>query len=507
MPTILRAARANLLLTPTGTALAVIASILVVRWLGPETYADYATLLALLSWLLLLAESGCNVGLGRFLSEAEAVDARGSLYWKLQFRRWGLALILTLLLVWLGPHWAKASGLPSERWSSTSFALIGLLAAVMLHGQLASSAMLTSFRHGRLLLMGQSMTIVRALMLGLLAGIIREPLALVSALLALAVIEAVVLHYTATAAFRKERTRLPSGMANAAQAHGLVALFDKLTTALSGGPFLLLVLAGIHGRVELAILAVATDLLQKALSVIGLPISNLVLPMLNASRGDDARYRHQIARLGGLVTTLFAVAVGGIATAIPLGLPLLLGPSYSATVPVAMIWLLPLFFESGVRMIWGVVLLTLGQYRWLMVFNLIYGAISLMIIFFMRDMASLTTLLLSLGILRIFMSLILLGRSARLKMLPPASRPVGIILAAGVACVFALGVQALLATGYPMLQLSIGVGVYAVVMLTFLRWLPLIPQPSYEALCQIAGKYRNLLVHIIPQSVKESRSA
>ena len=351
MPTVLRAARANLLLAPVGTVLAVITSILIARWLGPETYADYATLMALVAWLLILAEGGCNAGLGRFLDEAGVLNARGSLYRALQYRRWAIALVLAISLIWIGPIWAQSAGLSEERWQPVSFIMVGLLAAVMLHGQLASNAMLTAFRHGRVLLTNQSMTIARALVLATLAGVLREPVALVAALLVLAAVEAWILHHAAVAQIGCKRDPLPPGMANTAQKHGLVALFDKLTTALSAGPFLLLVLAGVHGRGDLAMLAIATDLLQKALSIIGLPLSNIVMPMLNESRSDPERFRRQIARLGGLMTVLFALATGGIMTTLPLGLPLLLGASFKPAVLIAMIWLLPVFFESGVRMI------------------------------------------------------------------------------------------------------------------------------------------------------------
>lgn len=500
------AARANLWLAPVGTALVVSASILVARWLGPETFADYATLMALVAWLLILAEAGCNVGLGRFLSGAGTLNARCSLYLSLLYRRWALALIMALSLFWFGPIWAQSAGLSEARWQPANFVMVGLLAAVMLHGQLASSAMLTAFRHGRVLFTNQLMTIIRALALALLAGTLREPAVMVIALLVLAIVEAGVLHHAAIAQIGHERAPLPRGMANAAQRHGLVALFDKMTTALSAGPFLLLVLAGIHGRGELAMLAISTDLLQKALSIVGLPLSNIVMPMLNESHSDPERFRRQIARLGGLMVVLFACATGGIIAALPIGLPLLLGTSYGSAVPIAMAWLLPVFIESGVRMIWGAALIALDQYRWLMGFNLIYGAASLVVIFFARDM-ELMILLAWLGIVRLVMSMALLGRAAQLALLPPESRPVRIMVAAGVACVLSLGVQAMLHPVPGAFRLLAGLGVYISVMLASLRWLPLIPGPSHDALCQIAGKHKGLLMRIISRPPGEHRSA
>lgn len=497
MPSALPAARANVLLAPVGAVLALIASAVVARALGPETYADYAALMALVSWLLILAEGGCNNGLGRFLAEAGVLEARGSLYFSLQYRRWALALILAFSLVWFGPIWAKSVGLPEERWQPVSFVMAGLLAAVMLHGQLASSVMLTAFQHKHVLLVNQLMTIARALVLVLLAGTLREPVMLVAALLSLAVVEAWILHHAVSIQIGHERERLPRGMANAAQKHGLVALFDKMTTALSGGPFLLLVLAGAHGRDELAMLAIATDLLNKALFVTGLPLSNIVMPMLNESRRDTERFRRQLARLGGLMTVLFALASGGIITVLPLGLPLLLGEAYQPAVPIALVWLLPLYFESGVRMIWGAVLIAQDQYRWLMGFNLIYGAASLLVIILARD-SDLLVLLSLLGLLRFFMGFALLHRTARLTVLPPESRPLRVIMVAGAACVLSIGIQ-ILPESIPLIfRLLLGIGVYVLAMLAALRWLSLIPAPSHDVLYQIAGRHKGLLMRIIP---------
>lgn len=502
MPTVLRAARANLLLAPIGTVLAVSASVFIARWLGPETFADYATLMALVSWMLILAEAGCNAGLGRFLCEAGGVNARGRLYRVLQYRRWVISLILTCALIWFGPIWARSMGLPEGRWQAMSFVMVGLLAAVMLHGQLASSAMLATFRHGRVLLTNQSMTIVRALVLAALTGVLREPVMLVAALLALAAVEAWVLHRAIIMQIGYERSALPQGMANAAQKHGLVSLFDKLTTAFSAGPFLILVLAGVHGRSELAMLAIATDLLQKALSVTGLPLSNIVMPMLNESRDDAERFRLQVARLGGLMILLFAVAAGGIFVALPLGLPLLLGSSYGPAVAIATIWLLPVFVESGVRMIWGAALLALDQYRWLIHFNLAFGAASLMMIFALHNV-DLSILLVSLGVLRLFMSIALLRRSMQLALLPPESRPLRILGAVGVACMFSLAVQELTVSVSTVFALAAGTWIYLLVMIASFRWLHLVPGPSYDALCRIAGKHKSFLMRIIPPPIKE----
>ena len=493
----LSAARANLTLAPLGLVLSASAAVLVARWLGPETYADYATLMALVAWLLLLGESGCNAGLGRYWGDAGRLNARYSLYRTLQYRRWALSLFIALpLSAWLGPRWAEASGLSVTLWQPLHFAMVGLLAAATLHGQLANTAMLASFRHRRALLTNQAMTVARAVGLILVAGTLGEPLMMIVALLLLAIVEAAMLHHAVKTEIRHENAPLPHSMANAAQQHGLVALFDKVATGLSGGPFLLLALAGSQSRGDLAMLAIGSDLLQKAVSIVGLPLSNLVLPMLNESRQDPERFRRQITRIGGLMVMLFATAAGVIMTAVPVGLPLLLSSAYDGVVFIAMIWLLPVFIEAGVRMVWGAALYTLDQYRWLIRYNMMYAVGSLLALYFVRDMR-LGTLVASLALLRLVMSTVMLAHAARLGLLPQESRPWGIVLAVGGACVASLCLQLLFQLSSETVRLLAGLGSYVMIIVLALRWLPLIPVPAYEALLHISGSNKRFIEHII----------
>lgn len=496
MPTLLRAAKVNLLLAPTGAVLAFLAYALIARWLGPETYADYATLLALLSWLLLFAESGCNVGIGRFLKEASMLVARGRLYRVLQYRRWTLAMLLAGALIWLGPVWAEHMGLGKDVWWPASFFMVGLLAAIMLHGQLAASTLMATYRHGQVLLISQMMTISRALVLVTLAGVWRDPALLVTALIILAALEAWLLHHATVTLIGQERKALKRGMANAAQRHGLIALFDKLTTALSAGPFLLLVLAGVHDRAELAMLAIATELIQKALSVIGLPLSNLVLPVLNDSRQDPERFRLQLTRLGGLSVIWFTLTAGAILVFLPTGLPLLLGPSYAAAVTIATLWLLPVFVESAVRMIWGAALITQGQYRWVIRVNLVYAGVSLLVIYLAHS-ASLHVLLVCLGVVRLVMAALVLHRSSQLRYLTADAFPLRFIAAAAAACLLALVVQTLPEATHPAWALTAGLLTYFGVVLVSVYFFPLIPHSSYDALRKLAGRHEGVVTKLI----------
>jgi len=123
-----------------------------------------------------------------------------------------------------------------------------------------------------------------------------------------------------------------------------------------------------------------------------------------------------------------------------------------------------------------------------------------------RD-TDLMVLLVLLSVLRLFMSLALLGRAGQLALLPPESRPMRVVMVACAACVLSLGVQTLFESESSIFQLLVGIGIYVLAVLASLRWLPLIPDPSYEALSQIAGKHKGLLMRIIPPTPKERRSA
>ena len=171
MSLLVSAARANLVLGPIGLVLAVATSVLIARWLGPHTFADYATLLAVLWWLTLLGESGCNVGLQRYLAEAASAHARLRFYWVLQLRRWCVVAALTVAVMVLGPVWAARAQLPAALWGPVTFGLIGVLAGIILHAQLAASGLLATFNHARAMTVANSMSVLRAQHWALFASI------------------------------------------------------------------------------------------------------------------------------------------------------------------------------------------------------------------------------------------------------------------------------------------------------------------------------------------------
>jgi O-antigen/teichoic acid export membrane protein len=498
MSLLVSAARANLVLGPIGLVLAVATSVLIARWLGPHTFADYATLLAVLWWLTLLGEAGCNVGLQRYLAEAGIAHARLRFYWVLQLRRWCVVSALTVAVMVLGPVWAARAQLPAALWGPVTFGLIGVLAGIILHAQLAASGLLATFKHARAMTVANSMSVLRAAALGAVCIYFSEPTALVVALLAVALTEAALLHWSIVQVFGQERSPLPPGMANAAQRHGLVAIVDKCSTALTGSQLLLLLLAGYQERVELAVFAVAADTMQRALGIIYLPISNLVFPMLNDSRRDPVRFIRQVERLGGVVILVTAFALAVLAAAIPAGLPLLFGDAYTGAGPIALLWAFPLFVEAAARMIWGASLLTLDYHSWLMKFNVVFGLLSAVVVFAIVH-ADITTIVVAVGLLRLVMVGVLLAKGAKLGLLPAPVFPLRITSAAAAALALSWGVQIALSDALPIWRLLLGLGVFATFTGALLHLIPLIPERSYEVFLQLAGRYGSLLSRMIPQ--------
>jgi O-antigen/teichoic acid export membrane protein len=494
---LLGAARANVLLGPIGLGVAIVTVVVLARWLGPELYGEYAAILAMLSWVLLFSESGCNAGMQRYYLTAQEAGARYSLYRTLQLRRWIVVGLVTLLALAIGPVWAKWARLPAERWSPALIVLICVVGGLMLHAQLATSALLAGFGHRRTIIVSTGMTIVRACLLGIVCVFSRNPVALVGALAVASGLEAAILHALAARRFGLELAPLPSHLANVAQQHGLVGLVDKLGTQASGPAFIILVFSGPHGPAEIAMVAIATDLLQRALGVINLPLSNLFVPMMNEARDDEAMLVRQIDRFGGITIIVNMLAVGAIMAALPAGIPILFGEVYRPAVLIAFVWIGPLFLEAVARMVWGAALLQSREYKWLLFYNLFCGAVAAVTIVMISN-ADILVAVAIIGVLRtVFVAVLFLKSVNRRLVIADELVPWRLVTVAAVAVSLSLILQSLAADWSNIWRLFGGLAVYSALVLIALQWMSLIPDPSYKALLRLAGRYDYLVVRII----------
>lgn len=493
----LKAARSNLGLAPITFALGIAASIVIARSLGPASFADYATLMAVVLWMQIAFEVGCNAGIGRFLNDPRVKDARKTLYTNLQLRRWTVVLAMTGLIVYAGPHWARESNLEAKQWGPISFVLIAVLAGITLHSQLATSALLALFKHSQVLKLQQIVTLFRSATLIAVVWLFDNPVYLIFSLCVVATAEAIALHVMVASKIGTETKLLEPHVINLAQKHGLVSLFDKLSTALSSSSVLLIVLAGLHSRAELAVLAVATDLLQRLLGVTGLPLSNMISPLLAKSASDAMLFRKRVATLGSIGIVWFTISISLIAIMLPQGIALFYGEDYKSALPLALVWLLPVFVEAMVRMIWGIAILNMGAYRWIMANNAVFGVLTIILIVALCK-HPIMLILLCLGALRLIMSISILHKAHLLGLFDSKSIPLTFLSANFISFLPAFLMQMWLGKFSPITALMSGFVYYGISMLIFFRSTAALPQSVLDTVFQLGGRYSRYVAYFVP---------
>ena len=102
-PKIISALHANWWLNLAGLLLSFLASVVLVRAIPRELFAQYAAVLAIVAVATLVFEAGANSGLTRYLREASECGATGTFYLRMQRRRWVAAIICAVAVVLLGP--------------------------------------------------------------------------------------------------------------------------------------------------------------------------------------------------------------------------------------------------------------------------------------------------------------------------------------------------------------------------------------------------------------------
>src|SRR5438046_9395452 len=106
---ILSAARHNWWLNSLGFALSFVASVVLVRVIPRELFAQYAAVLAIVGVATLVFEAGANSGLTRYLREASECGAAGTFYLRMQRRRWVAAIVCAVAVAMLGRVCSRAN--------------------------------------------------------------------------------------------------------------------------------------------------------------------------------------------------------------------------------------------------------------------------------------------------------------------------------------------------------------------------------------------------------------
>ena len=379
---ILSAVRANWSLNAIGLVVSYGASILLVRAMRPELFAQYAATLGLVSLATLVFEAGANSGLTRYLADAAQQHARGTFYRQMQRRRWFAAIAGVVAFGILGPVYARSSRFEALAAQPWLFVVAGAVVAATLMRLLAHYGLIALFETKLALLMQQGFQILRSIALATIAIAGGTLAALLGALLAIALIEAAVVHVRLWRIIAAERAPLPAGFLNRAQAFGLLTILDKFCAMLGGGTVLMLVLAPAHAAATIALLALAVDLVGKLTALSAMPMGNLVSPYLSQTSDDATAQGVAIARIVKFSSLVYAASVAAGVLVLPWFVSAVYGKEYTGTAGLALLLLGPTAFENWVRGCCSPALLRNRRGRELMTLNAAQAIVSLLALAF-----------------------------------------------------------------------------------------------------------------------------
>jgi len=496
MSKVLAAARGNSILAPLTALVSLVSTVVVARSLEPNTYAEYAVLMAIVTWWLLLCELGCNVGVARYLHKATQLKATFTLYEMLQRRRSAFVIVTTLCAGLLGPSNILITHGNDTSWPWYVYLLLGGLTGITLHSQLSSSVLTGLFEQKKVQIITQVFIAFRACSLVAISLFFKNPVLLILALLLVALAESVTLHLKVKALISSQNHPIPTAITNSAQIHGGVSLIDKISTALTGAPFILIIFAGLYTKNELAVFAISTDLLLKALSIVGLPIAGLVLPILNKHVDDSENFKKQLDRLSGVTFTWFTLCIGLIFVCLPNGLSITLGNKYLGSAYVCSLWVIPLFIESAVRMTCGNALLTVKQYYWLNAYNIISGFIILIVLLYSRHIPF-PSLIMELGCLRILLALPVIYKARSLGLFSLNTLPLKLFASVALSTLIGFWLQSLLPKEMTFAGLFVGGFSYVLFISFLMKVFPVLPRSVFDTLITISGNYHQILKRFI----------
>ena len=375
---IVSALHANWCLNAVGLLLSYGASIVLVRAMPPELYAQYAAVIASIGIATLVFEAGANSGLTRYLTEAGQQGARGTFYRRMQHRRWLAALACGAVLMAFGPMYARATRFENLAGQPWLFVIIAAIVAGSLTRLLPHYGLLALFEAKTALLFQQGFLVVRSVVLALVALAGGTLLQLTAALLAITVLEALLVHDRFWRLVGAERAPVSSAFINRAQTFGLLTVYDKFCAMLGSGTMLLLVLAPSHPALAIASLALAVDLVGKLVSITVMPMGNLVAPYLSQTGDAPEVQGLATARVLKLSSLLYSFSVGAGLLWFPWFVTAVYGDRYAGAVSLTLLLLVPTAFENWVRGVCSPALLRNGRGRDLVKLNSLQAVATLL---------------------------------------------------------------------------------------------------------------------------------
>jgi O-antigen/teichoic acid export membrane protein len=395
---IISALHANWWLNLAGLLLSYLGSIVLVRAIPHELFAQYAAVLAIIGVASFVFEAGANSGLTRYLREASECGATGSFYLRMQRRRWIAALVCAVAVIIIGPIYARSTQLGSAAAEQWVFIAIALIVAATLTKLLAHYGLLALFEAKTALLIQQGFLVLRSAVLatiGLLGGGFAG---LVAALLAISVLEAFLAHRRLWRLIREQRQPVATEFVNTAQKFGLLTIVDKGAAMLGSGSVILLVLAPQHPATTIAFLALAIDLVGKAVSVTVMPMGNLVAPYLSHASDEADVQGRAIARVLKLSSVLYAFSIGGVVLLLPWFVSFVYSGRYDGAIGFALLMLVPTAFENWVRGCASPALLRNGRSGSLMKLNAVQAGATVLALVLVRQAAVETVIAVVLGV-------------------------------------------------------------------------------------------------------------
>ena len=368
---IISALHANWWLNLAGLLLSFGASVVLVRTMPANLYAEYGAVIAMLGLATLVFEAGANSGLTRYLAEAAQQHARGTFYRRMQSRRWLAAALCAIALIAFGPIYASHTPFARLTAQPWIFAALAAIVTATLVRLLAHYGLIALFETRTALLLQQGFQIARSAALAGIALAGGSLGHLVAGLFALAALEAILVHRRLWRLIRDERAPLAAGFVNRAQGFGLLTIFDKACAMLGSGTVLLLVLAPNHPATTIAFLTLAVDLVGKIVSVTVMPMGNLVAPYLSQTSDAPDAQALAIGRVVKFSSLLYCFSVGAALLVLPWFVPAVYGGGYRAAAWLAALLVIPTAFENWIRGSCSPALLRNGCYRDLVKVNVL----------------------------------------------------------------------------------------------------------------------------------------
>lgn len=493
---IIAALHANWWLNLVGLLLSFIASIVLVRAVPRELFAQYAAVLAIIGVATLLFEAGANSGLTRYLREAAERKARGTFYLRMQRRRWLAAAACAAALIIFGPMYARSTQLGSAASDPWLFVVVALIVAGTLSKLLAHYGLLALFETKTALLLQQGFLVLRSVTLAVIGLAGGQLPALIGALLGITMLEAILVHWRLWRLVGHERAGITTGFINRAQTFGLFTIFDKACAMLGSGSVILLVLAPRHPATIIAFLALAVDLVGKVVSLTVMPMGNLVAPYLSHASDDLAVQGRAIARVLKLSSLLYAFTVGAALLLFPWFVRVVYSGKYDGAVALTLILLVPTAFENWIRGCSSPALLRNDRFRSLMKLNVVQAIATVITLALVRQQ-SVEIVVAAVGGVR---AMIASFNLVLLRSLLPAHSyrvPLQGALVGGLSCALAYAWGSLLAL--PITPRAILEGVlFALLFYAGLRWVVLRDRDTLHLAHRITGTRARFCARLLP---------